>query len=74
LKYVDYNQAQFDTLKNGTNTKLNLQFSKHFWYDLSADGIIYTDLPFLNSWEESIGQQRDTGILVLYTGKSVFII
>lgn len=80
LRYVDYSQAQFDSLKQrvinemsyGTNTKINIQFSKRFWYDLSADGLIYTDLPFLNSWEESLGQQGDTGILVMLTGKSLF--
>ena len=57
LRYVDYTRAQFDTLKQrvineikyGTNTKLNLQFSRRFWYDLSADGGISTDLPFLLS-------------------------
>ena len=77
LRYVDYSEAQFDPWKQrlinelnyGTNTKLNLQFSKRFWYDLSADGNIYTDLPFLNSWEESLGQTGNTGILVLFTGK-----
>jgi monoamine oxidase len=77
LRYVDYSQVQFSPLRKriinelryGTNTKLNLQFSKRFWYDLSADGIIYTDLPFLNSWEASSGQKGDTGILVLHTGK-----
>jgi monoamine oxidase len=81
LKYVDYSKAQFDTLKKriinemryGTNTKLNVQFSKCFWYDLSEDGSIYTDLPFLNSWEESVGQPRDTGILVLFTGTEFII-
>jgi monoamine oxidase len=80
LKYVDYNQAQFDSLKKrlinemkyGTNTKLNLQFSKRFWYDLSASGIIYTDLPFLNSWEASLSQPGDTGILVLFTGTEFY--
>ncbi|CAF0732529.1 unnamed protein product [Adineta steineri] len=76
LKYVDYSQAQFDTLKQrvinelvyGTNTKVNLQFTKRFWHDESSDGVIYTDLPFLNSWEETLGQQGTTGIIVLLTG------
>lgn len=75
LKYVDYSQAQFDSLKKrvineieyGTSTKINVQFSRRFWYDVSADGTIYTDLPFLNSWEESLNQTGDTGILVLLT-------
>ena len=75
LKYVDYSQAEFDSLKKrvinevkyGLNTKINIQFSRRFWYDVSSDGIIYTDLPFLNSWEESLNQTGDTGILVLLT-------
>ncbi|CAF1049573.1 unnamed protein product [Adineta steineri] len=78
LRYVDYSQAQFDTLKTriinefryATNTKLNLQFSKRFWLEKSSNGYIYTDLPFLNSWEASTGQSGQTGILVLYTGGS----
>ena len=78
LRYVDYSQAQFDPLKQrlirelryGTNTKLNLQFARRFWYDVSSDGVIYTDLPFLNSWEESLGQPGDSGILVLFTGRT----
>jgi monoamine oxidase len=79
LRYVDYSEVQFDPLKKrvinelnyGTNTKLNLQFSQRFWYNLSADGNIYTDLPFLNSWEESLGQPGNTGILVLFTGRQI---
>ena len=79
LRYVDYRRAQFDPVKKrlirelryGTNTKLNLQFSRRFWYDVSSDGVIYTDLPFLDSWEESLGQPGDTGILVLFTGRAI---
>ncbi|CAF0760466.1 unnamed protein product [Adineta ricciae] len=59
LKYVDYNKAQFDALKQlvisglgyGTNTGLNLQFSRRFRYDMSSDGQIYTNLSFPNSWK-----------------------
>ena len=76
LRYVDYTRAEFDTLKRrvisdmkyGTNTKLNLQFSRRFWYDLSADGTISTDLPFLTSWEASLGQSGTRGILALLPG------
>lgn len=76
LRYVDYSRAQFDPLKErvinemkyGTNTKIDVQFSKRFWYDLSADGVIYTDLPFLNAWEDSVGQPGNSGILALFTG------
>jgi monoamine oxidase len=79
LRYVDYSKAQFGPLKirvinelnYGTNTKLNLQFSKRFWYNLSVDGNIYTDLPFLSSWEESLGQPGNSGILVLFTGREL---
>ncbi len=77
LRQVDYSKAEFDELKQlairelqyGTVTKLNLLFSRRFWLDLLADGTIFTDLPFLNSWDATIGQPSQTGILVMFSGK-----
>ncbi|CAF0784892.1 unnamed protein product [Adineta steineri] len=43
------------TLRYDTNTKLNLQFLKRFRLEKSSNDYIYTDLPFLNSWELSTG-------------------
>ncbi|CAF0721973.1 unnamed protein product [Adineta steineri] len=79
LKYVDYSEAKFDSLKKrvinelryGTTTKLNLQFKERFWLKLSSDGVIYTDLPFLNSWEATSGRKGETGILTLFTGGTI---
>lgn len=72
LRNVDYSKAGFDQLKQiaireleyGAVTKLSLLFSRRFWLEDSlSNGIIYTDLPFFNSWDATVGQPNTTGIL-----------
>ena len=83
LRGLDYSRAGFNSLKQtaitqlgyGTNTKMNLQFNSKFWNGTGAwpgiaDGTIYTDLVFENTWEATRGQAGTTGIVVLYTGGS----
>lgn len=81
LRYVDYQQAGFDTLKRtaieqlgyGTISKLFLQFDTRYWYQDGpwpgiSNGFIITDLDIQVLWDTSLGQTGQSGLLVDYTG------
>jgi len=76
LRLIDFERAGFDPLKRvainelgyGTNSKLMLQFDRRVWNSIGADGNIYTDLFFQNTWEASRGSPGADGVLVAYTG------
>ena len=79
LRSVDYANAGFDPLKvtaieelgMGTNSKLQLQFSKRLWYDLHNNGNTYADTGYQATWEVSRGQTGKSGVLVDYTGGTI---
>jgi len=78
-----YRAAGFDTLKQtaiqqlgyGTNSKLQLQFSRRLWEGTGPWGIstgyTFTDDGYQNTWEVSRGQAGTPGILVNYTGGDI---
>lgn len=80
LRHVDYQQADFDTLKQmaieqlgyGTNSKLTLQFDAPYWYKHGPwphdnNGFIMTDLDIQVLWDTSLGQHGTHALLVDYT-------
>ncbi len=79
LRLVDTSQAQFNDLKTtaiqklamGTNSKLNVQFSKRHWYKVGNNGNTVSDTGYQNTWEVSRGQAGASGILVDYTGGTI---
>jgi monoamine oxidase len=80
LRHVDYQQADFDPLKQtaitqlgyGTISKLFLQFDTRYWYQDGSwpsanNGFIITDLDIQVLWDTSLGQPGTHGLLVDYT-------
>ncbi len=73
---VDLSRAGFSPLKRtairelamGSNSKLNVQFSRRGWIDLGNNGDTYSDTGYQATWEVSRGQAGASGILVDYTG------
>ena len=78
-----YRSAGFDPLKQtaiqqlgyGKNCKLQLQFNTRYWNQSGPWGIgngsTYADTGYQNTWEVTRAQDRETGILVDYTGGGV---
>jgi monoamine oxidase len=61
----------------GKNAKLNVQFKHRFWKDLNCNGISYAtsnpgqydkEKTYQNTWDCTITQPGETGILVNFTG------
>jgi monoamine oxidase len=52
----------------GTNSKLNVGFSRRRWRDLGLNGDSYADSGYQSTWEVSRAQPGASGILVDYTG------
>ena len=55
----------------GTNTKLNVGFSRRHWETLGCTGDTASDTGYQNTWEVSRGQPGPAGILVDYTGGKI---
>ena len=76
---VDISRAGFEPLKliaireqgMGTNSKLHVQFSSRFWNGLDSNGETYSDRGYQSSWEVSLAQPGQSGILVDYTGGKI---
>ncbi len=76
LRDVDFSGAGFSAVKTrairelgmGTNTKLNVGFSRRHWETLGCTGDTASDTGYQNTWEVSRGQPGPSGILVDYTG------
>ena len=78
-----YRSAGFDPRKQtaiqqlgyGKNCKLQLQFNTRYWNQSGPWGIgngsTYADTGYQNTWEVTRAQDRETGILVDYTGGGV---
>ncbi len=58
-------------LAMGTNSKLNVQFSRRHWNALGNNGDSYADRGYQATWEVTRGQPGTAGILVDYTGGSI---
>ena len=73
---VALNQAGFSALKMtaidelamGSNSKLNVQFSRRHWLSLGCAGDTYADTGYQATWETTRAQAGTAGILVGYTG------
>lgn len=57
-----------DELAMGSNSKLNVQFSRRHWVSLSCAGDTYSDTGYQATWETTRAQAGTAGILVGYTG------
>ncbi|HMJ37066.1 MAG TPA: NAD(P)/FAD-dependent oxidoreductase [Baekduia sp.] len=79
LRSVDLSKAAFGTRKRwaidelgmGTNSKLNLGFSRRHWRTLGNNGDSYADTGYQATWEVSRAQPGTAGILVDYTGGQI---
>ena len=73
---VDLTDSGFSSLKRtaikelpmGSNSKLNVQFSRRHWVSLGGNGDSFSDRGYQASWEVSRGQAGTSGILVGYSG------
>jgi monoamine oxidase len=52
----------------GTNAKLHLEHAERAWYDEGLDGVSTSDTGLAVTWEESIAQEGEAGLLVAFTG------
>lgn len=69
LALSDEKRTIIDELGYGTNTKVMGAFDRRVWLlDHNASGACTTDLPMQQSWDTSIGQDGDTGILTNFLG------
>jgi monoamine oxidase len=57
-----------DELAMGSNSKLNVQFSRRHWVSLGCAGDTYSDTGYQATWETTRAQPGTAGILVGYTG------
>ena len=57
-----------DELAMGSNSKLNVQFSRRHWISLGCAGDTYSDTGYQATWETTRAQAGTAGILVGYTG------
>ena len=57
-------------LAMGSNSKLNVQFSRRHWVSLGCAGDTYSDTGYQATWETTRAQRGTAGILVGYTGGS----
>ena len=73
---VDFSQAGFSALKRiaidelpmGSNSKLNVQFSRRHWTDIGGNGDSFADTGYQATWEVSRAQAGTAGILLAYSG------
>ena len=52
----------------GSNAKLHLEHGERAWYEAGLDGGSSSDTSLGITWEESIAQDGDAGLLVAFTG------
>jgi len=76
----DYSLAGFDDLKckaireqgQAHNSKLQLQFNRRYWNELGpwgrSEGTMWSDTDVQNTWDATLGQPGNCGILVGYNG------
>lgn len=62
-------RAIIDELGYGTNAKVMIGFSSRVWRtDHDSSGALTTDLPIQQTWETTIGQEGEHGILTNFLG------
>jgi monoamine oxidase len=79
LREVDLERVSLSTLKRecierlgmGTNAKLLMQFKHRLSHEHRWDGELTTDRPFLDTWDSSLTQPGETGLLTVYSGGAV---
>jgi monoamine oxidase len=79
LRNVDIGRAGFDALKLrairdlqlGSNAKLHLQFTDRHWYREGFTGSSYADTGSETTWEVSVAQRGEHGILVDFPGGKI---
>lgn len=79
LRRVDLRGAGFPALKRtaiedlpmGANTKLVLQFDRRAWQETGCDGDTFADTGYQATWDTTLGQPGDRGILTNFTGGEV---
>jgi monoamine oxidase len=52
----------------GTNAKLHIEHSERAWREVRSNGISTSDTGLGVTWEESIAQDGDAGLLIAFTG------
>ncbi len=60
-----------DELGMGSNSKLNVQFSRRHWTSLRCNGETFSDRGYQASWDVTRAQPGEAGILVGYSGGRV---
>ncbi len=58
------------TLGYGTNAKIIAGFNRRVWQQQGSNGSAFSDLPFQESWETSLGQPGNGGLLTDFLGGS----
>jgi monoamine oxidase len=56
------------TLGYGTNAKIIAGFNRRVWQQRGSNGSAFSDLPFQESWETSLGQPGNGGLLTNFLG------
>jgi monoamine oxidase len=56
------------TLGYGTNAKIIAGFNRRVWQQQGSQGSAFSDLPFQESWETSLGQPGQGGLLTEFLG------
>lgn len=69
--WSDLKMLAIEQLAMGTNSKLNVQFSKRHWRSLGYNGESYADTGYQVTWEVTRGQAGQGGILVDFTGGDI---
>ncbi|NJN54592.1 MAG: FAD-dependent oxidoreductase [Anaerolineae bacterium] len=61
-------QAALQGLNCGPVTKVMIQYRRRFWEEAQWRGSLITDLPMTCTWQPTISQRGQSGILTVYTG------
>ncbi|GIK54874.1 MAG: FAD-dependent oxidoreductase [Chloroflexi bacterium] len=61
-------QAMFSNLHCGPVTKVMIQYRRRFWEDVNWRGSLLTDRSITCTWQPTITQPGESGILTVYTG------
>lgn len=61
-------QAMFQNLNCPPVTKVMIQYRRRFWEEWRWRGSLLTDLPITCTWQPTMSQPGDSGILTVYTG------
>lgn len=61
-------QTALNDLSCGPVTKVMIQYRRRFWEDVNWRGSLLTDRPITCTWQPTITQPGESGILTVYTG------